>query len=48
MGSVMTLSLSIPRNGVQKITPKLVGALGDRHRGIGFDQLAVISDSPEC
>jgi diaminopimelate epimerase len=36
------------RNGIQKISPKLVRALGDRHRGIGFDQLAVISDSPDA
>ena len=27
------------------MTPELARALGDRHRGVGFDQLAVISDS---
>jgi diaminopimelate epimerase len=27
------------------ITPALASALGDRHRGVGFDQLAVIADS---
>ena len=26
------------------ITPELARALGDRHRGVGFDQLAVIRD----
>lgn len=28
------------------VTPALAKALGDRHRGVGFDQLAVISDAP--
>lgn len=28
------------------VTPQLARALADRHRGIGFDQLAVIADSP--
>jgi len=27
------------------MTPELARALGDRHRGVGFDQLAVIADS---
>ena len=36
------------RNCMQKIYPELVRALGDRHRGIGFDQLALISDSPDA
>lgn len=36
------------RNGIKKISPKLVRALGDRHRGIGFDQLALISGSPDA
>jgi diaminopimelate epimerase len=26
------------------VTPALARALGDRHRGVGFDQLAVIDD----
>ncbi len=29
------------------VSPTLATALGDRHRGVGFDQLAVISDGPE-
>lgn len=29
------------------VTPALARALGDRHRGVGFDQLAVIADGPE-
>ena len=28
------------------VTPALARALGDRHRGVGFDQLAVILDDP--
>ncbi len=28
------------------ITPALARAIGDRHRGVGFDQLAVIGDTP--
>lgn len=28
-----------------RMTPELARALGDRHRGVGFDQLAVIADS---
>ena len=30
--------------GAGQVTPALVRALGDRHRGVGFDQLAVIRD----
>ena len=30
------------RAGEGPLTPALVRALGDRHRGVGFDQLAVI------
>jgi diaminopimelate epimerase len=30
--------------GVGPVTPALARALGDRHRGVGFDQLAVIRD----
>ncbi len=30
------------RNGGDPVTPVLAKALGDRHRGVGFDQLAVI------
>ncbi len=30
------------RGGTRPITPALAQALGDRHRGVGFDQLAVI------
>ncbi|MGB0798268.1 MAG: diaminopimelate epimerase [Planktomarina sp.] len=29
------------------ITPSLARMLGDRHRGVGFDQLAVISNDPD-
>ncbi|MEL6104356.1 MAG: diaminopimelate epimerase, partial [Pseudomonadota bacterium] len=28
------------------ITPALARALGDRHRGVGFDQLVVVEDCP--
>lgn len=31
------------RTGPDPVTPALVRALGDRHRGVGFDQLAVIA-----
>jgi len=31
-----------------KMTPALAMALGDRHRGVGFDQLAVISDAADA
>lgn len=30
-----------------EMTESLARALGDRHRGVGFDQLAIISSSPE-
>ncbi len=30
------------RSGARGVTPALAKALGDRHRGVGFDQLAVI------
>lgn len=33
------------RGGVDPVTPALARALGDRHRGVGFDQLAVIRDA---
>lgn len=29
------------------ITSELARALGDRHRGVGFNQLVVLSDCPE-
>lgn len=32
------------RGGTDPVTPALARALGDRHRGLGFDQLAVILD----
>jgi diaminopimelate epimerase len=32
------------RGGGAPVTPALARALGDRHRGVGFDQLAVIRD----
>ena len=32
------------RGGADPVTPALARALGDRHRGVGFDQLAVIRD----
>ena len=32
------------RDGGEAVTPALARALGDRHRGVGFDQLAVIRD----
>ena len=31
------------RDGAAPVTADLARALGDRHRGIGFDQLAVIT-----
>lgn len=34
------------RGGQDPVTPALARALGDRHRGVGFDQLAVILDDP--
>ncbi|MBM9593510.1 diaminopimelate epimerase [Rhodobacteraceae bacterium MCCB 386] len=30
------------RSGAKPVTPELARALGDRHRGVGFDQLAVV------
>lgn len=34
------------RGVADPVTPALARALGDRHRGVGFDQLAVIHDDP--
>lgn len=34
------------RGADDPVTPALARALGDRHRGVGFDQLAVILDDP--
>lgn len=36
------------RGGAATVTPALAKALGDRNRGVGFDQLAVIHDSDEA
>jgi diaminopimelate epimerase len=36
------------RGGDVGLSPALVRALGDRHRGVGFDQLAVIRDDPQA
>lgn len=36
------------RGGEAVTTPTLAAALGDRHRGVGFDQLAEIRDSAEA
>ncbi len=36
------------RGGGAPVTPALARALGDRHRGVGFDQLAVIGDSAQA
>ncbi|WP_284154788.1 diaminopimelate epimerase [Algicella marina] len=36
------------RAGVDQVTPALAQALGDRHRGVGFDQLAVIHADPSA
>lgn len=36
------------RFGPVEVTPALARALGDRHRGIGFDQLALIEHSPDA
>jgi diaminopimelate epimerase len=33
------------RGGTDPVTPALARAIGDRHRGVGFDQLAVIRDA---
>ena len=35
------------RTNAPEITPALAQALGDRHRGVGFDQLAVIEDGDD-
>ena len=35
------------RGAADPVTPALARALGDRHRGVGFDQLAVLRDIPE-
>ena len=34
------------RNGGPQISPEIIQGLGNRHLGIGFDQLAIIHDSP--
>lgn len=36
------------RTGENPVTPALARALGDRHRGVGFDQLAVILPADEA
>ncbi|MEO0623559.1 MAG: diaminopimelate epimerase [Pseudomonadota bacterium] len=36
------------RGRADPVTPALARALGDRHRGVGFDQLAVIAEDPEA
>lgn len=36
------------RTGPARVTPDLARAIGDRHRGVGFDQLAVIRDHTEA
>lgn len=36
------------RQGVDPMTPALARAIGDRHRGVGFDQLAVILPDGEA
>jgi diaminopimelate epimerase len=36
------------RAGDPAVTPELARSLGDRHRGVGFDQLAVIARDPEA
>ncbi|HEY0275050.1 MAG TPA: diaminopimelate epimerase [Paenirhodobacter sp.] len=36
------------RHGDDPVTPALARALGDRHRGVGFDQLAVIRPSDKA
>lgn len=36
------------RGGGDPVTPALARALGDRHRGVGFDQLAVIRDAADA
>ena len=36
------------RDGVDPMTPARARAIGDRHRGVGFDQLAVIHTDPDA
>ncbi len=36
------------RDGRRTMTPELARAIGDRHRGVGFDQLAVIESDPQA
>ena len=36
------------RGGVNFVTPEIARQLGDRNRGVGFNQLAVILDSEDC
>ena len=36
------------RGGADPATPALARALGDRHRGVGFDQLVVMRDAPDA
>ena len=36
------------RDGRRAMTPELARAIGDRHRGVGFDQLAVIESDPQA
>ncbi len=36
------------RGGGPVMTPALARALGDRHRGVGFDQLAELRDAPDA
>ncbi len=36
------------RDGADPVTPGLARAIGDRHRGVGFDQLAVVKTDPEA
>jgi diaminopimelate epimerase len=36
------------RAGSQPVTPDLARAIGDRHRGVGYDQLAEITGAPDA
>lgn len=36
------------RGAAPRVTAALARAIADRHRGVGFDQLAVISDTPDA
>lgn len=36
------------RSAAVEVTPVLARALGDRHRGVGFDQLALIENAPDA